>query len=61
MAEIDDVVVWTLKSITLTTLLKTVERHASLGVEAAATISEAWYYSPDRGQILLSIHSVAPT
>ncbi len=38
MAEIDDIVVSTLKSITLTTL-----RRASLKAEAAATISETWY------------------
>ncbi len=34
IAEIDDIAVSTLKSITLTTLLKTVERHASLETEA---------------------------
>ncbi|MCH8139587.1 MAG: Rrf2 family transcriptional regulator [Proteobacteria bacterium] len=34
MAEIDDIAVSTLKSITLTTLLKTVERHAPLETEA---------------------------
>ena len=34
MAEIDDIAVSTLKSITLTTLLKIVERHASQEAEA---------------------------
>ncbi len=36
LAEIDDIAVSTLKSITLTTLLKIVERHASAAAEAAA-------------------------
>ncbi len=36
MAEIDDIAVSTLKSITLTTLLKIVERHAPIKAEAEA-------------------------
>ncbi len=43
MAEIDDIAVSTLKSITLTTLLKIVERPTPLEAEASATISETWY------------------
>ncbi len=48
MAEIDDIAVSTLKSITLTTLLKIVDRHAPLEAPTKAAASQGFEAAPRR-------------